>query len=123
MSLQEKRQNRAYKEALEETRNLWDTAVGFVDKGEIVANIGTITKQLNTVLYLLLDLSERISRLEKVAPPQTKDISKDLEKLQKQLSGLRISEEGGSNLKQKKVPLRVYRNPFEILKGEISTSK
>nr|WCR39426.1 ORF2 [Pineapple bacilliform CO virus] len=124
MHLQKKKQSEAYKEAVEETKNLWDTAAGFVDKSEVVANIGTLTRQLNTVLYLLLNLDERLAKIEKVSPhpPPLKDISKDLEKLQQQLSGLRISDDTRP-APRKGVPLRVFRNPFELLKKELDTNK
>nr|WCR39429.1 ORF2 [Pineapple bacilliform ER virus] len=114
MNLQKQKQSDLYIEALEGTKPLWEVAAGFIEKSETV-NIGTLTRQLNTVLYLLINLNERVARLEKVAPPQ-KDISKDLEKLQIQLSGLRISEEPRL---EKGARLRVQRNPFELLKREL----
>nr|AEV42075.1 hypothetical protein [Pineapple bacilliform CO virus] len=132
MSLQIKRHTPAYKEALQKTASIWDSGVGQTERG-IVAS-GTLTRQLNSLLFLLLKLHDKVSRLEekvkRVAAPQKADISWALEYLQD-------IEEGGSQLDklqtikgatrkkrlQERGKLKVYEDPYIILKGEISTSK
>lgn len=52
----------AYTEAIQRTEGLWDTTSGLVDKNTTPGN-QTITRQLNTVITLCVELDNKISSL------------------------------------------------------------
>nr|ASV59776.1 hypothetical protein [Canna yellow mottle virus]AVT44082.1 hypothetical protein [Canna yellow mottle virus] len=129
MSLANSRASAAYQEALAATTQDWEAATGFTAKSD-TPNISAISRQLNSVLFLLVRLDTKIASLDDKllrlearvrnieaakAPAGTgaPNWKEELDKITGKLSDLRIGEprprEVGGNLK-------VIRNPYNILK-------
>ncbi|AXP07689.1 ORF2 protein [Enset leaf streak virus] len=125
MSVANTRTSTTYQEALSATKTLWeDTSAGLLEKSE-GGSLANTTKQLNTVIFLLIkidsklaELTEKVSQidtriknLEKAKLPQAQDWKGDLEDITRKIAAIKISEkpkELGGNLK-------VIKNPYDIL--------
>ena len=129
MSLANSRASAAYQEALAATTQDWDAASGFTTKSD-TPNIATLSRQLNSALFLLVRLDTKLAALDdkllrlearvrnieaSKAPIGTgaPNLKEELDKITSKLSDLHIGEprprEVGGNLK-------VIRNPYNILK-------
>ncbi|API68653.1 hypothetical protein CaYMV_gp2 [Canna yellow mottle virus] len=129
MSLANSRASAVYQEALAATTQDWEAATGFTAKSD-TPNISSISRQLNSVLFLLVRLDTKIASLDdkllrlearvknieaaKVpAGTEAPNWKEALDKITSKLSDLHIGEprprEVGGNLK-------VIRNPYNILK-------
>lgn len=129
MSLANTKATALYKDALAATANGWDdTGLGFTEKTQTPGTT-TVSRQLNTILFAVIKLNSEIESLkEEISQIHTRvktiegksgqtssgtDIKSELDKLTNRLQGLNLGEkkkETGGNLK-------VFRNPFEILKS------
>lgn len=129
MSLANSKATALYRDALAATANGWDdTGLGFTEKSQ-TPGLSTVSRQLNTILFAVIKLNSEIESLKEELSQihsrvktiegrsgQTSsgtDIKAELDKLTNKLQGLNLGEkkkETGGNLK-------VFRNPFEILKS------
>ncbi|KAG6485269.1 hypothetical protein ZIOFF_053803 [Zingiber officinale] len=115
----------SYKEALQATEGIEAPAIGFCKpadyKGGISSN-NILIKQANTQIQLLVtilekleSLEERIKRLEaKEAPAQQALPEEIVKNLSERIQAISIQEKP----KQPKGRLRVFTDPFQILKEE-----
>ena len=107
----------AYQTALEQTTNLGAPSVGFTKSSEPIG-VPTVSKQLNTCIQLLVRIatkveeqSNRIQELEKAV--HTLQKGKAPADLLEGLGKLKIGEVKPREQGQ----LRVFRDPYEILKA------
>ena len=113
-----------YKKALEATELLGNPAVGFVNPAEVAhgSSTSTIIRQNNTIIQLLVKISEGIEDIKMIVADQTSartssDISRSLADLQNNFQKLSI----GEPVKPKprpKGPLFVFKDPLKIFEEE-----
>ncbi|ANN87816.1 ORF2 [Canna yellow mottle associated virus] len=131
MSLANSRASAAYQEALAATTQDWDTASGFTAKSDL-PNIATISRQLNSALFLLVRLDTKLAALEdkllrlearvrniEAAKAQigtgASDWKEELERLTDKLSNLKIGD--SQKLREIGGNLKVIKSPYEILQS------
>ena len=112
-----------YKKALAVTESLGDPAVGFVKPTEVTHGAtSTILKQNNTIIQLLVKISEDLEDIKRVVADKTSagtssDISKSLADLQNNFEKLSLGEPVKPKPKPKG-PLFVFKDPLKIFEEE-----
>ena len=111
-----------YRSALAATEIFGNPAVGFVNPTEETQKATTvIIKQNNTIIQLLVKISEAIQDIKRVVAEKSAgtslDISKSLEDLQKGFQQLSIGEPIPKP-KKKETPLYVFKDPNKIIEEE-----
>ncbi|KAJ1692976.1 hypothetical protein LUZ63_009674 [Rhynchospora breviuscula] len=118
-----------YKEALKATETIHPPAVGFVRPQDITGRTTEVQfKQNNTIIQLLLKLTEEvkdlkvtIKRLEAVKGKevtQPDDLSDSLDQIQQQLQKLSLGESSKPAVPKLKGKLFVFKNSKEIFEAE-----
>ncbi|KAJ1698621.1 hypothetical protein LUZ63_007133 [Rhynchospora breviuscula] len=118
-----------YKEALKATETIQPSATGFVRPQDITGRATEVQfKQNNTIIQLLLKLTEEVEdlkvavkRLEaekKKEVTQPDDLSDSLDQIQQQLQKLRLGESSKPAVPKLKGKLFVFKNPKEIFEAE-----
>ncbi|KAJ1693763.1 hypothetical protein LUZ63_010461 [Rhynchospora breviuscula] len=118
-----------YKEALKATETIHPPATGFVRPQDITGRATEVQfKQNNTIIQLLLKLTEEvedlkvaIKRLETVKGKevtQPDDLSDSLDQIQQQLQKLSLGESSKPAVPKLKGKLFVFKNPKEIFEAE-----
>ena len=112
-----------YKQALTATREIQPEAAGFIVPSEVLNNseaLGVLIKQNNTLLYILVnidqklgDLDERVSLLERSIGKLKvgQEFSETVHDLSKRLEGIKIAEKETQGFKRN---FRVYKDPQKI---------
>ena len=118
-----------YLEALKATESIEEPAVGFVKPAEAKGGTATVIKQNNTIIQLLVKLSENledckesIKNISKVVADRTSagtsaDITSTIDELQKSLNKLSLGEPIPKP-KKKEVPFYVFKDPKKIFEEE-----
>ncbi|AAR86691.1 ORFII [Banana streak GF virus] len=105
----------AYKEALRATSKGWpDNGIGFTEK-ESTTNLSTISRQLNTILYTVLQLRIEVASLQEELRKTKVEQSPDITKLTEQLDKVHLSSKGAA-YKEDRGKIKVFKNPFDLLK-------
>jgi hypothetical protein len=119
----------SYIEALKATESIEEPSVGFVKPTESIKGTTTIIKQNNTIIQLLVKISEgvedckeSIQNIRKVVAEQASagtksDITSTIEELQKNLNKLSLGEPV-PRPKKKEVPFFVFKDPLKIFEEE-----
>ncbi|KAJ1688277.1 hypothetical protein LUZ63_019667 [Rhynchospora breviuscula] len=118
-----------YKEALKATETIHPPVVGFVRPQDITGRTTEVQfKQNNTIIQLLLKLTEEVEdlkvavkRLETVKGKeviQPDDLSDSLDQIQQQLQKLSLGESSKPVVPKLKGKLFVLKNPKEIFEAE-----
>ncbi|KAJ4770512.1 ORF II [Rhynchospora pubera] len=118
-----------YKEALKATETIHLPAVGFVKPQDITGRaIDVQFKQNNTIIQLLLKLTEEVEDLKAVVKKieatkgkevtQPDDLTDSLDQIQQQLQKLSLEEPSKSAVPKPKGKLFVFKNPKEIFEAE-----
>ncbi|KAJ3705759.1 hypothetical protein LUZ61_009464 [Rhynchospora tenuis] len=118
-----------YKEALKATETLHPPAVGFVKTQEITGKaLEVIAKQNNTLIQLLLKLTEEVEDLKvavkRIEAAKAKeitpsdDLSESLGQIQVQLKKLSLGEPSKPAISKPKGKLFVFKDPKKILETE-----
>ncbi|KAJ1689718.1 hypothetical protein LUZ63_013873 [Rhynchospora breviuscula] len=118
-----------YRVALKATESIQSPAVGFVKPQDITGRaIEVQFKQNNTIIQLLLKLTEEVGdlkvavkRLETVKGKevsQPDDLSDSLDQIQQQLQKLSLGEPSKPAVPKSKGKLFVFKNPKEIFEAE-----
>ncbi|KAJ4783679.1 ORF II [Rhynchospora pubera] len=118
-----------YREALKATESIHSPAVGFVKPQDITGRTTEVQfKQNNTIIQLLLKLTEQIEdlnvavkRLEAVKGKegtQPDDLTDSLDQIQQQLQKLSLGEPSKPAVPKSKGKLFVFKNPKEIFEVE-----
>lgn len=118
---------KSYKQSLASTESLDPPSVGFIRPVQGI-NISSVLKQNNTIIQLLVSISERLedvqadlSKLRKEVTEKGKaqvvseNLDPILDELQKKLEGLHIGE---PKPQKKKSPFFVYKDPLKIYESE-----
>lgn len=118
---------KSYKQSLASTESLDPPSVGFLRPVQGI-NISSVLKQNNTIIQLLVSISERLedvqadlSKLRKEVTEKGKaqvvseNLDPILDELQKKLEGLHIGE---PKPQKKKSPFFVYKDPLKIYESE-----
>ncbi|KAJ1701945.1 hypothetical protein LUZ63_001724 [Rhynchospora breviuscula] len=111
-----------YKEALKATETIKPPAIGFVRPQDITGRATEVQfKQNNTIIQLLLKLTEKVEdlkvavkRLETVKGKkvtQSDDLSDSLDQIQQQLQKLSLGESRKPTVPKLKGKLFVFKNP------------
>ena len=114
-----------YKKALAATESLGDPAVGFINPKEVpqgTTTTSTVIRQNNTIIQLLVKISEGIEDIKKVVTDRTStgtssDISRSLADLQNNFQKLSLGEPIKPKPKPKG-PLFVFKDPLKIFEEE-----
>ncbi|KAJ4759621.1 ORF II [Rhynchospora pubera] len=121
--------NTIYKEALKATKTIHQPAVGFVKPQDITGRaIEVQFKQNNTIIQLLLKLTEEVEDLKAVVKKieaskgkkvtQPDDLTNSLDQIQQQLQKLSLGEPSKPTIPKPKGKLFVFKNPKEIFEAE-----
>ncbi|KAJ1702899.1 hypothetical protein LUZ63_002678 [Rhynchospora breviuscula] len=118
-----------YKEALKATESIQPSAIGFVRPQDITGRTTEVQfKQNNTIIQLLLKLTEEVDDLKiavkKIETAKGKevtqpdDLSDSLDQIQQQLQKLSLGESSKPAVPKTKGKLFVLKNPKEIFEAE-----
>ncbi|KAJ1701347.1 hypothetical protein LUZ63_001126 [Rhynchospora breviuscula] len=118
-----------YKEALKATKSIHSPAVGFVKPQEITGRTTEVQfKQNNTIIQLLLKLTEEVENLKIAIKKletakgkeitQPNDLSNYLDQIQQQLQKLSLGEPSKPAVPKPKSKLFVFKNPKKIFEAE-----
>jgi hypothetical protein len=119
----------SYLEAVKATESIEEPAVDFVKPAEAKGGTATVIKQNNTIIQLLVKLSENledckesIRNISKVVADRTSagtsaDITGTIDELQKSLNKLSLGEPIPKP-KKKEVPFYVFKDPKKIFEEE-----
>ncbi|ASL69988.1 P2 [Jujube mosaic-associated virus] len=122
-------EKQSYKDAVAATESIEAPAVGFARPAEYrntLASLGAVTKQNNTILVILTELTEKVNFLQlqvqqlqqqvlKGKAPE--NLEQSISDLSNKLAGLKV-DGADSAIPKKKGVLYVYQKPSDILDRE-----
>lgn len=116
---------KSYRNSLKATESIDNPAIGFL-KPETGAGLASVIKQNNTIIQLLVSISERLEDIQADFAHIKKDkgtskstpesLDPILEEIQRKLEGLHI----GNPKPKAKSPFFVFKDPLQIYKSERS---
>lgn len=112
MSISGLKETTQYKEAVQATAEIGQ---GFSEPNSTQPPITTVAKQINTLLYSVISLRVEIAALRRELAEKNQVSDRDISQIVQQLDRTHLSSQG-EKFKQDKGKIKVYRNPFEVLK-------